>query len=133
MSSRLLFCKLGRRPFHTVPPIRNRPTSFTNILASDIPPPVQVDSLTPEGIRLADGLVIPSACIFLEGKVFLWDVPSSLWTGWTKDHFEILEIVSPRPGERCSSRIQRLALIFLVRDIIVRHWKEGLTPTTIHI
>jgi NADH dehydrogenase [ubiquinone] 1 alpha subcomplex assembly factor 3 len=68
------------------------------MLADGIPPPVQVSSITPDGIQLADGLVIPSACIFLEGKVFLWDVPTSLWTGWSKNHFEIFEVVVPKPG-----------------------------------
>jgi NADH dehydrogenase [ubiquinone] 1 alpha subcomplex assembly factor 3 len=89
------------RPFHTNAVIRNdRPTVFTNILAGDTPPPVQVSSVTPDGIQLADGLVIPSACIFLEGKVFLWDVPSTLWTGWSQEHFEIFEVVAPKPGIR---------------------------------
>src|SRR4051812_45513663 len=59
-------------------------SSFTNILADENPPPVQVKSITNDGISLSDGLVIPSACIFLGGKVFLWDVPVSLWAGWTK-------------------------------------------------
>jgi len=76
----------------------SRNSSFTNILADENPPPVQVKSITNQGINLADGLMIPSACIFLEGKVYLWDVPSTLWAEWTKDHFEIFETVIPRPG-----------------------------------
>jgi len=69
------------------------------MLAGGIPPPVQVSSITSDGIQLADGLIIPSACIFLGGKVFLWDVPSSLWAGWSKEHLEIFDVVQPRPGE----------------------------------
>jgi len=92
--ARPLLHKATRRTFHTVPTQRS---SFTNMLASDNPPPVQVSSITPSGILLADGLIIPSACIFLEGKVFLWDVPEKLWEGWTKDHFEIFEAVVPKP------------------------------------
>lgn len=72
--------------------------SFTNMLADDNPPAVQVNSITEEGIQLADGLLLPSACIFLEGKVFLWDVPKQLWEGWSKEHFEIFETVVPKPG-----------------------------------
>src|ERR1700691_6174574 len=93
--ARPLLPKIARRTFHTVPTQRS---SFTNMLASDNPPPVQVSSITPSGILLADGLIIPSACIFLEGKVFLWDVPEKLWEGWTKDHFEIFEAVVPKSG-----------------------------------
>lgn len=83
---------------HTSPRVLS--STFTNILASDIPPPVQVTSLTTAGIRLADGLLIPSACIFLEGKVFLWDVPELKegWKGWGKEVFEVFEVVVPKPG-----------------------------------
>lgn len=69
------------------------------MLADDNPPAVQVNSITEEGIQLADGLLLPSACIFLEGKVFLWDVPKELWGGWGKEHFEIFETIVPKPGE----------------------------------
>ncbi|KAF7971722.1 hypothetical protein HWV62_20091 [Athelia sp. TMB] len=73
------------------------PTHFTNILADGIPPPVQVTSITPSGILLGTGLILPSACIFLEGKVYLWDVPQNLWNGWGKEHFEVFETVVPKP------------------------------------
>ena len=97
---------LHPRRIHASSSLRN--SSFTNILADENPPPVQVKSITNQGINLADGLMIPSACIFLEGKVFLWDVSTTL----TKDHFEIFETVIPRPGTHlvlhmyftCSSR-----------------------------
>jgi len=71
---------------------------FTNMLAGDIPPPVQVSSITSAGIQLADGLVLPSACIFLDGKVFLWDVPPRLWDGWGREHWNVFEVVVPKPG-----------------------------------
>ncbi|KAG6856987.1 hypothetical protein H0H87_011081 [Tephrocybe sp. NHM501043] len=74
-----------------------RDRSFTNILADDSPPAVQVKSITDIGIQLLDGLLIPSACIFLEGKVFLWDVPPTLWTEWGTEHFEIFETIIPKP------------------------------------
>lgn len=86
-----------------------RDRSFTNLLADDNPPPVQVSSISDAGIQLADGLVLPGACIFLEGKVFLWDVPQTdlkskvlaeRWKGWGGDLFQILEVVTPRPGQR---------------------------------
>ncbi|GLB34212.1 putative DUF498-domain-containing protein [Lyophyllum shimeji] len=74
-----------------------RVSSLTNILADENPPPVQVKTITNDGIQLLDGLVLPSACIFLGGKVFLWDVPHKLWEGWGQEHFEIFETVVPKP------------------------------------
>jgi NADH dehydrogenase [ubiquinone] 1 alpha subcomplex assembly factor 3 len=90
---------LLRRTLHTTP-IRktDRPTVFTNMLAGDVPPPVQVSSVTSAGIQLADGLILPSACIFLDGKVFLWDVPTRLWDGWGREHWDAFEVVVPKPG-----------------------------------
>jgi len=87
------------------------PTVFTNILAGDTPPPVQVSSVSADGIQLSDGLIISSSCIFVEGKVLLWDVPlgADLWSKWRKEHLEVFEVVVPRPeilllgtGERIS-------------------------------
>ncbi|KAH6914601.1 NADH dehydrogenase 1 alpha subcomplex assembly factor 3 [Coprinopsis sp. MPI-PUGE-AT-0042] len=76
--------------------------SFTNILADDNPPAVQVSSIGNEGIQLVDGLKIPGPCIFLEGRVFLWDVPSvgegkEAWKEWKEDHFELFDTVIPAP------------------------------------
>ena len=59
---------------------------------------MQVKTITPGGIQLADGLILPSACIFLDGKVFLWNVPEKTWDGWKPEHFEIFETVVPKPG-----------------------------------
>ncbi|KAF8197482.1 NADH dehydrogenase 1 alpha subcomplex assembly factor 3 [Pholiota molesta] len=93
-----------RRNLHTTPTLRDR--SFTNLLADDNPPPVQVSSISDAGIQLVDGLVLPGPCIFLEGKVFLWDVPETKawskvkeerWRVWEKGLFEIFEVVVPRP------------------------------------
>ncbi|KAL0070201.1 hypothetical protein AAF712_002691 [Marasmius tenuissimus] len=74
-----------------------RKEPFVNILEGDVPPPVQVNNITANGIQLTDGLVIPSSCIFLEGKVYLWDTPMSFWDGWAKEHFDVFEVVAPRP------------------------------------
>ncbi|KAI5824924.1 hypothetical protein K523DRAFT_314356 [Schizophyllum commune Tattone D] len=90
------------RPFHTSP---TRSEGFTNFLADDVVPAIQVSTITErEGIKLADGTVIPSACIFLNAAVFLWDVPPleptqarSSWEGWSDKHFEVFETVLPRP------------------------------------
>lgn len=93
------------RSLHTTHVVQDR--SFTNLLADDDPPPVQVSSISDPGIQLADGLVIPGPSIFLEGKVFLWDVPQpdlksrnkeDRWRGWAEERFELFEVVSPRPG-----------------------------------
>lgn len=93
------------RNLHTTASLRDR--SFTNLLADDTPPAVQVLSISTEGIQLADGLLLPGPCLFLEGKVFLWDVANTdvsskvhadRWREWNKEHFQILETVAPRPG-----------------------------------
>jgi len=48
------------------------------------------------------GLILPSACIFLGGRVFLWNVPpvtggASNWDAWNIDHFKVFEVVVPKP------------------------------------
>ena len=73
--------------------------NLTNILAGGAALPLQIKNVSAAGIELEDGLILPSACIFLDGKVFLWDVPTTLWDGWGKQHFEIFETVVPKPGE----------------------------------
>ncbi|GJE84586.1 DUF498-domain-containing protein [Phanerochaete sordida] len=87
------------RAFSSSPAIRtgDSPTKFTNILAGANVPPVQVKTVTPEGIQLEDGLTIPSSCIFLKGKVFLWNTPAEPWEGWKPEHFEIFDTVIPKP------------------------------------
>ncbi|TFY54336.1 hypothetical protein EVG20_g9748 [Dentipellis fragilis] len=92
-----------RHGLHTFSALRNNHVhsrvgaGLTNILAGDIPPPVQVKTVSAAGIQLQDGILIPAACIFLEGKVFLWDVPPHPWSGWTKERFEIFDVVVPKP------------------------------------
>ncbi|KAF9238813.1 NADH dehydrogenase 1 alpha subcomplex assembly factor 3 [Melanogaster broomeanus] len=95
------------RPIHTTHPVHtaDRPTVLTNMLASDVPPPVQVSSVGPAGIKLADGLLLEGPVVFLEGKVFLWNVPApakrtdgrSDWEEWKREHWEIFEVVVPKP------------------------------------
>jgi len=84
------------RQFHTRAALRY-PAGLENILGGGPAPPVQVKSIGEEGIQLADGLVIPSACIFLNGQVFLWNVPPKPWKDWTRDHFRIFDVVVPKP------------------------------------
>ncbi|KAI0371537.1 DUF498-domain-containing protein [Pilatotrama ljubarskyi] len=89
---------LATRAFH-VSCARRYPGDggLNNILAGGTAPAVTVKTITQNGIQLADGLVLTSACIFLDGKVFLWNVPEKLWDGWKPEHFEIFETVVPRP------------------------------------
>lgn len=86
------------RLLHHSHPRHNQGGGFSNILEGGPAPAVQVKTITAEGIYLAGGLIIPSACIFLDGKVFLWDVPETQWEGWDKKHFEIFDVVVPKPG-----------------------------------
>lgn len=85
------------RHFHTTRPAHS-PTALNNILAGGAAPAVQVKTITSQGIELADGLIIPSACIFLNGKTFLWDIPGNSWEGWKEEHFEVFDVVVPKPG-----------------------------------
>ncbi|KAI9064845.1 DUF498-domain-containing protein [Trametes sanguinea] len=70
---------------------------LSNILSGGAAPAVEVKTITPKGIQLADGLILNSACIFLNAKVFLWNVPQNLWDGWKPEHFEIFDTVVPKP------------------------------------
>lgn len=89
------------RLLHSTATLRDSPTHFTNILAGANVPATQVKSVTPEGIHLEDGRIVPGPCIFLEGQVFLWNVPSTLWDGWKPEHFEVFDAVVPKPGALC--------------------------------
>jgi hypothetical protein len=99
MLSTILRSRAPLRAFHTARVSRNQKWSqLTNILAGEVPPPVQVKSITNAGILLQDGRLLPSACIFLEGEVLLWDVPPTLWKGWDESRFEVFDVVVPKPG-----------------------------------
>ncbi|KIP12888.1 hypothetical protein PHLGIDRAFT_17556 [Phlebiopsis gigantea 11061_1 CR5-6] len=109
-SSRILSCAarlhltrtttaIGRRTFVSTSIVRagDTPTHFTNILAGANAPAVQVKNVGPDGIHLDDGLIIPSACLFVEGNVFLWNVPPAPWEGWKPEHFEVFDTIVPKP------------------------------------
>ena len=101
---------------------------LTNILSGGEAPAVQVKTVSPKGIQLSDGLILPSACIFLDGKVFLWNVPAKPWDGWKQEHFEIFETVVPKPGQllRVSRlRVPRHESICLYRDSPCWHRRES--------
>lgn len=122
ISYRLLPCSsslrnLGARQIHVTS--ANKDRSFTNLLADEIPPAVQVTSISDNGIWLADGLNISGPCIFLDGKVFLWDVPSlnmssnvgqERWKNWNAEYFELFKVVTPRPGKRLVINSHRLMI-----------------------
>jgi len=96
--STVLRSQTALRALHTSAILRNQKWSqLTNILAGEIPPPVQVKSISAAGLLLQDGRLLPSACIFLEGEVLLWDVPGTLWDGWDESKFEVFDVVVPKP------------------------------------
>ena len=102
------------RAFHTARVLRNQKWSqLTNILASDVPPPVQVKSISTAGVLLQDGRLLPSACIFLEGEVLLWDVPPIPWKGWDEGKFEVFDVVVPKPGASLPARATQRGLMIL--------------------
>ncbi|OCH88326.1 DUF498-domain-containing protein [Obba rivulosa] len=88
---------LSARTFSSSSYLRSNVAHLSNILEGGPAPAVSVKTVTPAGIQLEDGLLLPGACIFLEGKVFLWDVPEQLWEGWGTEHFEIFEVTVPKP------------------------------------
>jgi len=73
---------------------------FKNLF--DDRPAIEVKTLTEaRGFQFVDGLIVPSACIFFDGCLFLWDAPPApkdmRWEGWLPEHFKLFEAVSPRP------------------------------------
>ncbi|KAG9016123.1 hypothetical protein FRB93_011597 [Tulasnella sp. JGI-2019a] len=93
--------KLPHRTFMTSP--SRRLPGFTNMLSDHgaPPPPVMVKRMTDAGVELIDGLLIPRSCIFLDGRVFLWDALPPPKGGnlahLTKEMFEMFEVVVPKP------------------------------------
>ncbi|KAL7008620.1 hypothetical protein EMMF5_001882 [Cystobasidiomycetes sp. EMM_F5] len=73
--------------------------SFVNILDDGERPAIQVNSCTETTFQLTDGIIIPASAIFLNGAAFMWDVPpaSFPWTGWSKEMFQVFEVVTPKP------------------------------------
>lgn len=120
------------RPMHTTAIHRNTPTALSNMLSSGPAPPVQVKRISPAGIELVDGLILPSACIFLEGNVFLWDVPPALSSDWSTDKFQLFEVVVPKPGRRVLTSRRTRASYYSPRDTLVRDWKRRRSPATVH-
>lgn len=104
-----------------------RDRSFTNILADEIPPPVQINSIAENGIMLEDGLLLPSSCILHDGNVFLWDVPQKLWEGWETERFEFFESIIPRPG--IDKFYASLSLTFLLRRNSAFWYRQNVDPT----
>lgn len=88
----------GRRLMQTSA-ITRSPTALNNILSGGPVANVLVKKMSSQGIELDGGLILTAACIFLNGKVFLWDVPTSLWNGWSSSHLEVFEAVVPKPGK----------------------------------
>lgn len=76
------------------------PSSFRNILEDSERPPIMVESISETTFKLTDGVILPSNSIFLNGTAFMWDTPppSFTWNGWNKEHFELFELVTPKPG-----------------------------------
>ncbi|QRV87933.1 NADH dehydrogenase [Ceratobasidium sp. AG-Ba] len=74
-------------------------SALTNILGDGPAPAVQVKSAGEKGIELADGLILRGPCIFIAGRVFLWDVPTpnERWSNIGLEHFEVFDVVIPKP------------------------------------
>jgi hypothetical protein len=121
MLSTVLRSRTPLRALHTTRTLRNQKwPQLTNILAGEIPPPVQVKSITPAGILLQDGRLFPSACIFLEGEVLLWDVPPTLWKDWDESKFEVFDVVVPKPG----ASPPKASTIYLSRRLTTRNFTD---------
>lgn len=123
------------RALHTARALRNQQwPQLTNILAGEIPPPVQVKSITPAGLLLQDGRLLPSACIFLEGEVLLWDVPPMLWNGWDESKFEVFDVMVPKPGAYPSAsrflpeRLDRTVSFYCSPEILLIGTGKSVNP-----
>ena len=74
------------------------------MLDSGQKPAIRVSSLSEErGFVLNDDMEVNMPVIFLNDQFYLWSVPpvpttDLRWSGWTKDHLQIFEIVTPKPG-----------------------------------
>ena len=125
---------IARRTFASTSISRagDTPTHFTNILAGANVPAVQVKNVGPDGIQLDDGLIIPSACLFIEGKVFLWNVPPAPWEGWKPEHFEVFDTIVPKPGEPTISYtiVLQMTLLPILRAFVARNGKATCTTST---
>ena len=135
MLSTTLRLRAPTRALHTARVLRNQKwPQLTNILAGEIPPPVQVSTITPAGVLLQDGRLLPSACIFLEGEVLLWDVPPMLWNGWDESKFEVFDVVVPKPGAYSPSAGRFLQVhtdrLSFTRNFANWYRKVGQTPTS---
>jgi hypothetical protein len=109
LGARRAACVLPRA-LHTTRPARGT-TTLPNILAGGPAPAVVVRTLTPRGLQLDDGLIIPGACVFLDGEVLLWDAPSpgewgALGVDALRARFELFEAVAPRPGMFFCRRVE---------------------------
>jgi NADH dehydrogenase [ubiquinone] 1 alpha subcomplex assembly factor 3 len=109
-------------------------TTLPNILGGGPAPPVVVRQLTSNGLQLDDGLIIPGACIFLEGEVLLWDAPPAAGGGWNalseadlKARFEVFETVVPRPGVYLGCPVFDPSVFahILYRDLAAWHRRES--------
>ena len=87
-------CKPQRRFINT--------GGLTNLFDTSITGGIQVRNVTErDGIELEDGLTMKSSCILIGGRVFLWKTPESPLSNieWTKEDFEIFDVLLPKPGE----------------------------------
>ncbi len=103
-------------------------SALHNILAGGASPSTQVKTINAEGINLADGRIIPSSCIFLDGKVFLWQTPETFWDGWGTEHFEVFDAVVPKPGKCDGSNSTCGLLIFHPEILLLGTGKRLILP-----
>ncbi|PKI83094.1 hypothetical protein MVES_003101 [Malassezia vespertilionis] len=88
---------------------------LVNILQDDSLP-IRIAKVTPDLVRLADGVTVPPTCIFLNGQAFVWTppkidaaaaVPSGKgWEAWSNDIWTLFELVFPKPVLPVPARIK---------------------------
>lgn len=81
---------------------------MTNLFDDTARPRVAVTKLNDQGFHLSDGLIVPGGVIFVDNRIFLWDVDPpkvdkltgrGMWDEWKEDRLSVFETVLPRPGE----------------------------------
>lgn len=88
---------------------RLKDSGLTNLFDDTARPRVAVTKLNDQGFVLSDGLIVPGGVIFVDNRIFLWDVDPpkvdnltgrGIWDDWKEDRLSVFETVLPRPGER---------------------------------
>ncbi|KAG8758809.1 hypothetical protein FRC14_007308 [Serendipita sp. 396] len=88
----------GSQTFHPLSRSYAGTGNLTNLFDTSGFAGIQIRNISEQsGIELEDGWTLRSSCILTSGQVFLWKTPGQPWDGWSKTHFEIFDVLVPKP------------------------------------